>query len=109
MNDLDERLFQACRSRNVDNARRLIESGANVNYGEVYGWTTLHGAVDVGDVGIVQLLLSKGADTGLTSPMHRTALHVAASAGNLELVKLLLQYGADSTVQGIYGRTAEDV
>lgn len=53
-----------------------------------------------GDVGMVSLLLARGADVHAMrlGAASETALKVAAAAGNLPVVKLLLEHGARSCV-----------
>jgi|GEM_PF-3835812 len=60
------------------------------------GVTLLMIAAEIGDMNIIQSLLSKGALVDTHNKRYQTALYFAASAGKHEAVKALLAYGADS-------------
>jgi ankyrin repeat protein len=70
------------------------------------GQTPLHWAAVIGDKGLVELLLAKGAavdprDDNLWTPLHR-----AAFWGRLQAAELLLAKGAEVDAKDIIGRTA---
>ena len=75
--------------------RRLIEEyGAEVNPQDVDGWTPLMLAACRGPVGVVHLLLERGARLDLTDTQwKRTALHWAVVSGCIDCAILLLQKG----------------
>ena len=67
---------------------RVDERGLN-------GRTAFATAVEVDDVAIAELLLSRGADPDPVEEFNETPLYFAVSNGNLRLVTLLIQLGAD--------------
>jgi ankyrin repeat protein len=61
---------------------------------DVVSLSSLHAAVDSGDIYIAELLLSHGADANVKDSRVWTPLHWAASHGYKELVQLLLKHHA---------------
>ena len=58
----EEALRIALQQTDAAKVRALVDAGANVNARDVLGGTALHVAVNfVGDVGVVRLLLDRGA------------------------------------------------
>lgn len=51
--------------QSLETVRLLVENGADVNRGDVSGWTPLHEACSKGDLELVKYLVSKGADKSL--------------------------------------------
>jgi ankyrin repeat protein len=60
----------------------------------------------MGHVGVVRVLLERGADVSAQDDDGDTALHCAAMTGREEIVSLLLTNGADIHSRGNMGRTA---
>lgn len=96
-----------------DCAYQLIEAGACINAipskGD-RGVTALQAAASVGDVEMVEYLLSKGAEVNAPAAVANgvTALQAAAIKGHLRIAQILLEHGADVDAKaGIEnGRTA---
>ena len=72
--------------------RVLLQRGASINHsgGGARRMTPLHWAAVMGDVDIVQFLLSLGADPGATDVLGRMPVHVAAAYGYTDIVTMLL-------------------
>jgi hypothetical protein len=66
----------------------------------------LTGAASRGHVGIVELLLERGADVNTSDISGTTALHAAAYEGHEEVVSTLLSSGADVYRRNATGETA---
>jgi ankyrin repeat protein len=79
---------------NLDEAARLVKSGANVKAVTAYGVTPMQLAADNNYTEAIRLLLKAGADADSPNPDGETALHLVARAGNVEAAKLLLKAGA---------------
>ncbi|MDE7227394.1 MAG: ankyrin repeat domain-containing protein [Treponemataceae bacterium] len=85
--------------------RLFLEGGVDVN-STYYGDTPLMAACrySYNYVGIVELLLEKGADVNAVDGAGRSALWYAVNCGYTAIVRLLIQYGADVNVQ-VDGKT----
>jgi len=103
---LEGRFIKALEQGNVDEARKLIDQGANVNmqYGNTSretkhllglpNKTPLMEPRDV-DSDMMELLIEKGADINAEIGMsHTTALMYHAYTGHTECVRILLENGA---------------
>lgn len=73
-------LHIACREKNFEIAKVLVENGADVNVTDNEGWTPLMRASLAGDVNIVNLLLSKNAQANNLNSIGESALIHAASS-----------------------------
>ena len=71
--------------------------------------TTLHQAVQKGDVKIVQQHVAARTDLNIKDTHGWTPLHFAAMKGNLAIVKTLVAGGADTAAAGPGGRTPLDM
>jgi ankyrin repeat protein len=82
-----ERLWRAAEDGDAEEARRLLDAGADVN-GDIGGrsWasTALHEAAHRGHTEVVRLLLSRGANVNATAQELVTPLHLAAMHGHSE-------------------------
>lgn len=87
-----DRLITAARDGHLEEVRRLISEGVDVN-GRLRGsgTTALMDAANQGYVEIVELLLAAGADPGAELPGGWTALDLAVGNGRLAVVERLLQ------------------
>ena len=105
----DTSLHRACYEGNVDEARRLIAFGADVNaQGDANGRNTpliLAMAAEKNRLALAHLLLDHGANVRLADKHGRTALHVAALYGDLDAARLLLARGADVNARDSEGHT----
>ncbi|PVH37279.1 hypothetical protein PAHAL_6G282100 [Panicum hallii] len=70
------------------------------------GFSLLHLACRVADVGMVELLLQYGSTVNMTDSKGRTPLHHCILKGRHQHAKLLLSRGADSQAMDQDGRTA---
>ena len=89
----------------MDYVRRIVESGAEINF---YGWPPITYAAFNNHPGIVEYLIKKGAEINAKTETGATALYLASRNGHVEVVKLLLRYEADPTIANQNGETAVD-
>jgi ankyrin repeat protein len=98
-------LFYAARDGDVDEIKRLIRAGADVNLKDVNGHTPLHFAAQEQKVEAAKTLLEAGAkldekDRHGNTPLMRA---VATSRGEGEMIRLLRKWGADPFAKNNYG------
>ncbi|KAJ5570075.1 uncharacterized protein N7459_009505 [Penicillium hispanicum] len=107
-------LKEAAKAGDREMVQLLLDYGADVNKirGEankrrVTGVTPLHAAADEGnpDVGLLELLLDRGANPNALDNGGKNPLHWAASGTSEEKVKILLGRGADMTLGDVIGET----
>ena len=124
-------LHEASSNGNQELAKILISAGADVNVGDNLsrtpldlaeknrhteiiellkkhggkkGTPTLLGAVDAGDIELVQSLISKGADVNVKNDRGETPLHLL-KRGNRDIAELLIAKGADVNAKNNNGST----
>jgi ankyrin repeat protein len=90
-------LLTALIADNVNEVKRLIKEGVDVDTRDPNQWTPLHAASSSGKYAITKLLLSLGADIEAKESMYNsTPLMRAAGEGQYAVVDLLLKKGADT-------------
>lgn len=86
----------------------LIKHGADVNWRDCAGNSTLHG--NVHNTAIAKLLISKGVDVNIKNREGQTALHLCVynfdSTRTTACAEILLEAGADINAQDYEGQTA---
>lgn len=101
-------LTRALDNENIELAKLLIESGADVNLKNHNNKYPLCMACDIGDLSLVKYMISKGANVNVTGKENYTPLLYAAdcdSKDSLEIVKLLVEKGAKVNVSNDRGYT----
>jgi ankyrin repeat protein len=99
-------LHIAAKNGNVEEVRRLIESGADVNEKDQYGNTPLHSSInELVDIELPELLITHGADVNEKDQTGRAPIHLATNFQHKKLVELLIEHGADINMGGELGWT----
>ena len=88
----DQQFLDICREGYTQGVIEAINSGANVNAKDKYGYTALMLAAENGHIEIVNTLIKAGTDIKNDG---RRALRLAASKGHTEIVNALINAGAD--------------
>ncbi len=101
-----EIFFQAVRSGDYNEVKRLIGVGADVNAQDNFGETALMKATYYEHQEVAQLLIENGADVNIQENSGATALFFATERGYLEVAILLIENGADVNIQDNIGSTA---
>ena len=108
-------LHEAATSRRMDDARRLIEAGAEVDAQTIDNNTPLHNAaLNGGSDGapeMVRLLIDAGANVNAVGFQGKTPLHLAfmfPDKNTEQVVMLLLQAGASETIPDRDGKLPID-
>ena len=100
---LSGQLFQLAREGNVIRLAALLDEHPDAIHSREapYAWTLLHAAAQMGQLGVVNLLLDRGLDVNTKEQGdNTTALHWAAAAGKVDVVKRLLEAGVDPVGAG---------
>ena len=87
---LNEQLFEAV---NIEDVKKAIQDGANVNAKHKEDWTPLHSASFCGRTEIVKVLIENGADVNAKNERGRTPLYIAEFWDRKEIIELLKQHG----------------
>lgn len=105
------KLQRMCDKGKYEEAKELIQVGADVNDRDYAGNTSIHEAALKGHTHIVQLLLDNGGIIDIRSGPHDldTPLIDAASNDHIDVVKLLLARGADPRIYNAQGKTPMDL
>ncbi len=90
---------------NIDNVRKLLDEGVDVDSKGEWNFTPLHLASDCGHLNIVQLLLKKKATVDSKDWQNCTPLFMASQSGHLEVAQLLIEKGAIVDAQSISNNT----
>jgi predicted nicotinamide N-methyase len=100
--DQDE-FFACARYGELDELKKELDKGADVNGKGPGGLTALHAACANGHEAIVKELLARGADTTLANDAGNTPAHYAAQQKQAACLKLVL---TDSLKKNNFGRSA---
>jgi cytohesin len=110
--DLTAHLHSACHFGSLEIAQEALDHGARSLAENARGETPLHlvsrGQYDTqeGGVGIIHLLVGRGANVNAQDKGHMTPLHLACYNRKLEIVRALLSHGASVNAKGELGKTA---
>ena len=97
---IDEDLIHASASGNVEEIKRLLSLGANIEAVAFEDWTPLTTAADRGQLDAVKTLIEAGAKVDAPAPGGVRAWELAAIKGHEDVVAYLLQAGADINAVG---------
>src|SRR5262245_61913948 len=113
-------LHAATYGNDTDSIRQLVAAGADIDTGDIRGFTPLMYASQNGNLDAAKLLLAKGAKAnavsappgpfnavknGLIQLGSATPLFLASTLGPLDLVKTLITAGANVNVKDVRGMT----
>jgi len=91
---------------NIDEIRKHIKAGSDLNEVDDYGSTPLIIAITFGKTEVAKALIEAGADLTITNNDGSASLHIAAFFCRTEIVESLLENGADKDFVNAAGRTA---
>jgi len=97
---IDEDLIHASASGNVEEIKKLLSLGANIEAVAIEEWTPLTAAADSGQLDAVKTLIEAGAKVDAPAPGGVRAWELAAMGGHEDVVAYLLQAGADINAVG---------
>ncbi|XP_069167057.1 serine/threonine-protein phosphatase 6 regulatory ankyrin repeat subunit B [Procambarus clarkii] len=87
----DTALHIACRKKDTDMVRILVEAGSNTDAQNSAGQTPLHIAAEEGDEPTVKFFYTVHANPNIMDKFDRTPIHVAAENGFTPVVDLLAE------------------
>lgn len=104
-----ETLWTAARRGELDNVKKAIAAGVDVDAKTNYGATALSFAADRGHVEVVQFLLSKQADPNVKDSFYNATPMTWANMHNqYDIIKSLVLAGADDVDAGLNKAIAEE-
>lgn len=89
-------------SGGIEIIKKFIEDGGDVDLADRYGCSLLQMAARIGNITIVNMLVTRGANVNHADRSSRTPI---IETYNVEIIRLLLQYGADPNIANISGVT----
>ena len=93
-------LLSSADKENKDYVDCLLSNGAEINITDSYNKNTaLHVAAGAGNVGVVEVLVKRGASLNETNHSGYTALMLAAKSRNFDVFCLLVKAGCDVNVK----------
>ena len=109
------KLYEAIKGGALEEVKRIVEEGADVNAKDNGGWTSLHIAACEDSVEIVEYLVSQGADINAKEEDGFTPLHLAAGKSpgtgesrSFNVMNCLISLGADVNAKNNTGATPVD-
>ncbi len=101
--------FDAIWQGNIEQVEKLLklQKGKHLNTGRSNTkWTPLHWAAHLGNVKLVELLLSHGANIEAKSNVLETPFLLAAKKGHINIINILHEKGANTNAINLDGETA---
>eukprot|EP00116_Pleurobrachia_bachei_P008454 sb/3468716/ len=98
-------LMRACSMSRYDIVKKLLECGADVNFGNSANKTSAMLACLTGNLEIIKLLVAHKANLRLRDRSGATCLHYAIDSANTELIRYLITQNIDVDAQDNQGWT----
>ncbi|MBI5423270.1 MAG: ankyrin repeat domain-containing protein [Opitutae bacterium] len=89
------RLLEAALHGNLQEIRRAVQDGAEINARNANGDTALSLVAKLSYYNVVRFLVEQGAEVNVANHDRITPLHWGVEYNNVRIVKLLLEKGAD--------------
>ena len=105
----DTLFLAACVNGDLEECRRLLSEGTNIDCTNIDGMTAMHQACIDGNLEVVKFLIDNGADINAVDNDGWTPLHAAANCGHVEVAEALLDAGADPRAVNTDGELATDI
>eukprot|EP01116_Phalansterium_solitarium_P025734 TRINITY_DN9988_c0_g1_i1.p1 TRINITY_DN9988_c0_g1~~TRINITY_DN9988_c0_g1_i1.p1 ORF type:complete len:191 (+),score=3.41 TRINITY_DN9988_c0_g1_i1:108-680(+) len=99
-------VMRLAESGNLEELKRALAKGLNINTRDEHSCTLLHWAAMTGQLEICEHLVKHGVDINAVNDFNSTALHLAASRDRLDIARLLIEYGANKNIIDSSHKTA---
>jgi hypothetical protein len=99
---LEAELLTSCERGDVDNVRRILDVGVDVDVRDSRGNTALMVACRNCQIDVVKLLLERGADVHARNSYARKAMDVASDWGYPSIIELLRASGSEESEPPLY-------
>lgn len=101
-------LLQAIDKGDLEQVKKLVKEGADIDVELSNGMKPIHVAVATGQADITAFLLESGADVNSRSIKGISPLNLALDTRNIDTIKVLLSKGARYSGRDIYGAIFKD-
>ncbi len=91
--DLGRQLLTAACEGDLDEVKRLVDTGADINAASIYGETPLYIAAYFGYLPMVRYLVGQGADINAANKDGEAPLQGAVHWDHLDVVRYLVEHG----------------
>jgi ankyrin repeat protein len=106
---LDEQLISAVQAGSIDDSKKLISSGADVNHKDRNGSTVIFLCNTPQHAKILRFLVSLGAQVNCVNNLGNSPLHYAVERGCMEIILILMLNGADPSLVNQSKQKPEDL
>jgi len=93
-------------SGNLEELKRALAKGLNINTRDENSCTLLHWAAVQGQLDVCEHLVKHGIDINAVNDYGSTALHLSAQKDRLDVARLLIEYGANKNLLDVNHKTA---
>jgi len=100
-----ENIFKEIFSGDLDEIKKIIESGENINIQDKDKRTPLIHAVIDNNLEIIKILIESGVDVNFQDSLGYASLHYSAQNYLIDVAKVLLENKAVVDIKDIYGNT----
>lgn len=105
----DEQLVLAVQRAAIDDCKKLITSGVDVNHRDRNGNTVIFLCNTPQHTKILRLLISAGANINVVNGVGNTPIHCAVERGCMEIILILILNGADLSAHNQNKQKPEDI
>lgn len=90
---IQAKLFEAAKKGNLENVKRYIQKGADINARSINAWTVLHFAALGPSLDVVEFVVEQQLCVDVKDANGQSPLHIAASHGNTKTVEFFIKEG----------------
>lgn len=106
---INNNLLTAVNDNNLSQVKVLLEQGADIDYQNRYGRTSLHLSLLNADIRCLQYLLVQQPNVNQQDFFGLTPMHIAVCHNKSEAIKFLLDKNPDTSIKDNLGRTVFDI